>query len=641
MALPLFANTGRVMYDYAVTGLVNDTPTPIPFLAGQSADYPYIRESEKGQRDQVDFTAEPGEQSLVGWWYRSQSAFDLGSGIEYMDSASDQALSHRFNESCGVHVFDAGKVSLLRSTTLAHASGSSTALVSYSNASEEGVLHASGSTLTKITSTGATASVSWGGGGTILDVCTDGGNYYVVDASGVYRGSLPGGSGVKIYNLSSVSRAKIRYAKDRLVLCANAAVYELTNTAPSSAQPLPTALTAGPQNGWTWSAITDGPDAIFMSGYAGDTSAIYAVTLDPAAAVPTLAAPRVVAELPRGEVVWTVEAYMGTFLAIGTSIGVRVGLIGNEGRVDIGPLSVRSELPVKALMGYGQYVWAGGSITPELGGDGATLTNRYGLFKLALGSGIPDARGSATGQFAYARDLYYDGVVAGSAHVVGVAPVGQTGRTAFAVNGVGVVMEHASTLVPRGYLTTGRIRMDTWEDKVFAFLRVACSVQDGRISAQWRAEDTSWATLYEWDTDAIRRVDTEASDSLPHLFVQYRFVLTRGDAAVTNTPILTGYQVRSQPSGVTQRNLRLVFQCAPREKSRAGVLVERETWSRIAALEAAEVRGAPVLFQDLGTGEASLALIEKCQFVSQHVPQFPVDRQNPGGLLLVTLRKVV
>lgn len=641
MTLPTFVNNGRVMYDYALTGLVDGVQTAIPFLAGQTADYPYLRESEKGQRDQIDFSAEPGEQSLVGWWYRSQSSFDLGTGIEYMDSASDQSLSHRYSESCGVEVFDAGKVSLLRATTLAHSTASSTALVGYSNAGEEGVLHANGSVLTKITSAGATSSVTWGGTGNILALCTDGGNYYVVNASGIYRGALPGSAGTLIYNVSGATRALIKYVKERLVVCINEKVYELTNTAPGAPLALPTALSSGAQSGWTWTAITEGPDAIFMSGYAGNASSIYAVSLDPAAAVPTLAPPVGVGDLPRGEVALTIESYMGTYLAIGTTLGVRIGMIGQGGRIDIGPMSIESDLPVQALMGYGQYIWAGGSITPEIQSDGSTLTNRYGLYKLALGSQLPDSRGNGTGQFAYARDIYYAGATPGTAAIVAIAPVGQTGRRAFAIAGIGVVMEEASTLVARGYLTTGRIRMDTWEDKVFAYLRVANSVTDGAISAQWKAEDTAWATLYSWNTDAIRRVDTEGSDQLPHLFVQYRFILTRGDAAVTNTPILTGYQVRSQPSGVTQRIIRLVLQCFPREKTSAGVKVDRETWSRIEAIESAEQRSAPIRFQDLGTGEQCYALIEKCQFVQQHVPQLSVDRQDPGGLLLVTLKKII
>lgn len=643
MTLPTFTNSGRVMFDYAITGLVDGVATAIPFLAGQSNDYPYLRESDKAQREQVDFSSEPGEQSLSGWWLRSQSSFHLGAGITYMDSASDQSLSKRFGDSCGINPFTKGQASLIRSSTIVHSTASSKALVSYSNGGEEGVLHANGTALTKIKSDGTTASVTWGGASTILALCTDGGNYYAVDSSGIYRGALPGGAGTKIYNFGGgITKATIGYAKDRLILTTNALVYELTNTAPGSPQSLPTALSSGPQNGWTWSAITDAPDAILMAGYAGDTSSIYAITLDPASAVPALLAPKNVQDLPKGEVVYTISSYMGTYIVVGTSLGVRVGQIGNEGRIDIGPLSLTSDLPVQAVAARGEYVWAGGSITPELGSNHSTLTNRYGLYKLSLSNQIPSTNSyQQTGQYAWCRDIYDPTTTAGSAATVAVATVGQTGRIAFAVNGVGVVMEDATALVPRGYLTTGRLRMDTLEDKIFAYLRVSNSVCDGTIKAQWEGEESGFTTLYSWDTDAIRRVDTDGSDGLAHVFLRYRFILTRGDLATTNTPVLTGYQARVQPSSVTMRLIRLVLQCSNRERTTTGQLVTRETWSRIKAIESAEERGAPVLFQDLCTGESTYALIEKCQFVEQIVPQFGVDRMNPSGLLLVTLKKIL
>ena len=60
------------MYDVAITGLNPDTlaEEPIPFLMGSSEDYPYIRESDGGVREQIDTSAEAGEQSLTGMWWR-------------------------------------------------------------------------------------------------------------------------------------------------------------------------------------------------------------------------------------------------------------------------------------------------------------------------------------------------------------------------------------------------------------------------------------------------------------------------------------------------------------------------------------------------------------------------------------------
>lgn len=107
------------MYDVAITGLNPDTLSEeaIPFLVGSSDDYPYIRESDGGVREQIDTTSEAGEQSLTGYWWRSQASFDLGCGVEYFDTAKDESVARRFRDSCGVHVFTPGKVTLLNATS--------------------------------------------------------------------------------------------------------------------------------------------------------------------------------------------------------------------------------------------------------------------------------------------------------------------------------------------------------------------------------------------------------------------------------------------------------------------------------------------------------------------------------------------
>lgn len=647
--LPEFHNSGRAMYDYAVTGLVDGLPVPIPFLAGQTEQYPYVRESSKGQRDQMDFSTEPGEQSLSGWWYRSQSSFDLGSGIEFMDSVSDQHLSRRFNDSAGVNVFEPGKVSLLRSTALAHSSASNVpALASYHAGGDDGVLHAGGSgydTVTAIAADGTKTVLDWGGDDQILDFCAYGNTYYILSKTGVYYGGLPGtsgGDGRKAYNVSNASQGRIRLAKGRLIATINNNIYELALPLPTSATALPSPLGSGPTTDWIWSDIADGADSVFLSGYAGDQSSIYAIGLDDAAAVPTLTAPRQVASMPRGEICYSIETYMGAFLAVGTSLGLRVSPTSSDGRISVGPLTFQSDIAVKSVIGWGSSFYAGGAFVNELGSNLSTVTKRYGLYRVNLRSSITDNNGYATGLYGWAKDIHYAGIVASgtSTNVNAIAPVGLTGRLAFLVQGQGVVMESATEKVARGYLTTGRIRMDTWEDKVFPYLRVTTSTVDGAMTAQWSSESDNWTTLYAWDTDGVMRVDTEASDGDAHLFAMFRFVLRRGDASTASSPVLTGYQVRSQPSGVTQRNIRLSLLCFPREKTASGQIVDRQTWYRLAALEAAEDKGAPVLFQDLGTGEKCLATIEQMQFVATTVPSFSNDRKEPGGVLLLTLRKV-
>ena len=77
-----------------------------PFFLGPSAEYPLVRESAETQRQQIDQSSEPGEQSLTAWWYRSQSSFHMGAGLKFYDPIrGNQNDQFRFYDSAGVDVF--------------------------------------------------------------------------------------------------------------------------------------------------------------------------------------------------------------------------------------------------------------------------------------------------------------------------------------------------------------------------------------------------------------------------------------------------------------------------------------------------------------------------------------------------------
>ena len=81
-------------YDIAVGGL--------PFFMAPTDNNPYQRETAPYRKDQFDSSKEPGEQSLTGWWIRSQSSFHAGTGINFYDPSSGEATTYRFNDSHGV-----------------------------------------------------------------------------------------------------------------------------------------------------------------------------------------------------------------------------------------------------------------------------------------------------------------------------------------------------------------------------------------------------------------------------------------------------------------------------------------------------------------------------------------------------------
>jgi hypothetical protein len=81
---------------------------------------PYQRETAPYRKEQFDNGAEPGEQSLTGWWIRSQSSFHNGSGIKFYDPSSGEATKYRFTDSQGVNVWTKGEVSLLKDVDNTH-----------------------------------------------------------------------------------------------------------------------------------------------------------------------------------------------------------------------------------------------------------------------------------------------------------------------------------------------------------------------------------------------------------------------------------------------------------------------------------------------------------------------------------------
>ena len=108
----IWQNTG-IQYDFAIAG--------IPFLAAINDTRPYERATAPFRKQQFDSQRDPGEQSLTGWWLRSQSSFHSGEGIDFYDPLSNPysttlaSNSYRYNTSLGVETMEVqGSVSLLR-----------------------------------------------------------------------------------------------------------------------------------------------------------------------------------------------------------------------------------------------------------------------------------------------------------------------------------------------------------------------------------------------------------------------------------------------------------------------------------------------------------------------------------------------
>lgn len=99
-------------YDIAIAGL--------PFFISPLDDSPYRRVTAQYRKQQIDQSREPGEQTLTGWWLRSQSSFHYGQGIKFFEPIQDESLRFQYTSSKGVDVWTRGQATLLKSCDSQH-----------------------------------------------------------------------------------------------------------------------------------------------------------------------------------------------------------------------------------------------------------------------------------------------------------------------------------------------------------------------------------------------------------------------------------------------------------------------------------------------------------------------------------------
>ena len=61
----------------------------LPFIVKVNNQDSYRRETAPYKKEQFDNSVEPGEQSLTGWWLRSQTSWHNGSGISFYEPGTD------------------------------------------------------------------------------------------------------------------------------------------------------------------------------------------------------------------------------------------------------------------------------------------------------------------------------------------------------------------------------------------------------------------------------------------------------------------------------------------------------------------------------------------------------------------------
>jgi hypothetical protein len=709
----VYTPTGEA-YDVAINGQ--------PFFLMASDESPYRRVTAQYRKQQYDQTREAGEQSLTGWWFRSQSSFHLGQGIKYFEPAQDESLRFQYTESKGLDVWTKGQATLILDADQGH----QTTTAIYSNGrpgqhlrsikwtksgnTYDGCLLLDGYDLNKVyptitasvtnkaltsnvatltatahgmavgmtvdvsgvdatfngsyTITAVTANtfsyaktaanvastpVSPAGTATSNDthfqdysvvgayriyaVCDDGVYAYwlaLIDDSGVdktamYKKLLDDDATVSptlMWKTSSVvvTNAVLEFTKERIVACINNAVYEITTTASA----LPAAVYTHPVDNFVYTSITSSGAAIYVTGYSGSQSNIQKFTLTSAGAMPSLSSAITAAEMPSGELVYKIYYYLG-YMMIGTSKGVRVAAVSDDGSLAYGPLLFNSEQPVYDFAARDKFVWAATNV------DGAPGTTRIDLGQ-PLGNLV----------FPYAWDTYYSGV--SGRYTTACAFVNGTDRIAFCTNYNGtdgaVYIESDTRLVPSGYLQTGFVRYNTLEAKIFKLLQARIDTANGGITIKSvDNQDVEYSLGTFSQGQDVQEINV-SYPALPQEYLGFKFTLTRSASDSTKGPLFTGYQLKSLPAVPRQRLIQYPLACFDREMDKFGVEVGYfgRAYERLSALESIENQGDTIRIEDFRTGESFIGLIEELDFVNRT----PSDKRfsGYGGILVATIRSV-
>ena len=120
-AIPYALSNPSGSQSYAATGIAYDVAFGgVPFFLTTSDENAYRRVTAQYRKQQIDMSREPGEQTLTGWWLRSQSTFHLGQGVKFFEPAQDESLRFQYTYSKGMDVWTKGQATLLKDVDTAH-----------------------------------------------------------------------------------------------------------------------------------------------------------------------------------------------------------------------------------------------------------------------------------------------------------------------------------------------------------------------------------------------------------------------------------------------------------------------------------------------------------------------------------------
>jgi len=476
------------------------------------------RQFDARVRDSVDQSAEPGESAInpQGLWRRSQSSWHYGAGQTYSDTADAEA--YRFRSSKGIDVWNRGKLSLLPDTTQAYSSANTNL---YMATASNRIYGTDGQTVRYTTDWSTFTTVTSTNASNLYSITSDGYNVFFSYADGDIDQTNAGTSAASNY-ITGIEAGVLAYVRGRLMVAGQGTdkqkIWNITTTPGSSANN-PTALYTHPNTEFNWVGFAGGQNQIYCAGYAGNKSLVYKTAVKPDGT--SLDIPTVAAELPMGEVVTTIDAYLG-YVVIGLTTGLRFCSSDSDGNLVVGPL-IETGTSVNAFAAIGQYVYFGYTNYD---------TTSTGIGRLDIATQI------STNQPAYASDL----MVTGQGAVVDIHEFDN--KPVFTVSGLGAYRQHSTNLVASGTLESGVYRWGVPDTKFIPKWDLRTEPLYGTVAVSVAA-----------DSGEFRSVGTQFNEgSLESTFdgfeskvfeAEARLTLTRSATDSTKGPAITRWLGRA------------------------------------------------------------------------------------------------
>jgi len=465
-------------------------------------------------------------------WRQSVSSWHSGSGQTNLDR--DDAISSRFQDSYGIDPWDRWEVKLLNETSKFRNAQTSNRDI-FLQVHDDKLVVIEDNSLYWFDGVGASVAASAtvvGGSVHFIDTTYDGNEIVALNASGqIYK--CPDETTASLYVTES-GATFVAFAKDYLICGTNNTLRDITGT--------PSTIYTHPITTFRWRDACSGPRSIYAIGFAGDRTTIHRVGIkdDGSGLDPAIVA----AELPDGEIGYSIDSYLG-YVLIGTDKGVRVAAPDANGDLTLGAIIPTAE-PVYSFEGQDRFIWFTNSALDP--GYAPVSNDDSDVFPTqpVAGLGRMDLSTFTTTSItpAWANDL----VAESESGKVSRSVVTYRNQRVFSVNNGGVYIE-TDQKIRGGWFIQGVITFSVEDVKSALYAQLlwnpGCA---GRINMDLAYDSTGFTRVARININPnLIRSDNIQLFGTPFSRVNTRFVMRRCPFNTANGPRLTRWEIRSTP----------------------------------------------------------------------------------------------